>query len=145
MKTELILPTTLRARTQERELCRLNTAGSVDNGKSTLIGRLLYDSGGLPKDVISAIAARSSGTKSGGVNLAAFTDGLKAEQEQGITIDASYRYFSRGNRDFIIADSPGHFEYTRNMMTAASHSDVILILVDATLSLIHISEPTRPY
>lgn len=112
-----------------RELVRFNTAGSVDNGKSTLIGRLLYDSGGLPEDVIAAIAARSR--ESGKLNLAAFTDGLKAERERGITIDASYRYFQRGQRDFIVADSPGHFEYTRNMLTATSHSDATLILVDA--------------
>lgn len=112
-----------------RELIRFNTAGSVDNGKSTLIGRLLYDSGGLPEDVIKTIAARSR--DGGKLNLAAFTDGLKAERERGITIDASYRYFQRGERDFIVADSPGHFEYTRNMLTATSHSDATLILVDA--------------
>jgi len=112
-----------------RELVRFNTAGSVDNGKSTLIGRLLYDSGGLPEDVIATIAARSR--EGGKLNLAAFTDGLKAERERGITIDASYRYFQRGQRDFIVADSPGHFEYTRNMLTATSHSDATLILVDA--------------
>lgn len=112
-----------------RELVRFNTAGSVDNGKSTLIGRLLYDSGGLPDDVIATIAARSRDT--GKLNLAAFTDGLKAERERGITIDASYRYFQRGQRDFIVADSPGHFEFTRNMLTATSHSDATLILVDA--------------
>jgi sulfate adenylyltransferase large subunit len=112
-----------------RELIRFNTAGSVDNGKSTLIGRLLYDSGGLPEDVIASIAARSR--EGGALNLAAFTDGLKAERERGITIDASYRYFQRGERDFIVADSPGHFEYTRNMLTATSHSDATLILVDA--------------
>jgi len=112
-----------------RRLIRFNTAGSVDNGKSTLIGRLLYDSGGLPEDVIATIAARSR--ESGKLNLAAFTDGLKAERERGITIDASYRYFQRGERDFIVADSPGHFEFTRNMLTATSHSDATLILVDA--------------
>ena len=112
-----------------RELVRFNTAGSVDNGKSTLIGRLLYDSGGLPDDVIATIASRSR--DSGKLNLAAFTDGLKAERERGITIDASYRYFQRGERDFIVADSPGHFEFTRNMLTATSHSDATLILVDA--------------
>jgi sulfate adenylyltransferase large subunit len=112
-----------------RELIRFNTAGSVDNGKSTLIGRLLYDSGGLPEDVIKTIAARSR--DGGKLNLAAFTDGLKAERERAITIDASYRYFQRGERDFIVADSPGHFEYTRNMLTATSHSDATLILVDA--------------
>jgi sulfate adenylyltransferase large subunit len=112
-----------------RGLVRFNTAGSVDNGKSTLIGRLLYDSGGLPDDVIATIAARSR--DSGKLNLAAFTDGLKAERERGITIDASYRYFQRGEKDFIVADSPGHFEFTRNMLTATSHSDATLILVDA--------------
>lgn len=121
--------TSLRDESFGRELVRFNTAGSVDNGKSTLIGRLLYDSGGLPEDVIASIAARSQGA--GKLNLAAFTDGLKAERERGITIDASYRYFQRGQRDFIVADSPGHFEYTRNMLTATSHSDATLILVDA--------------
>lgn len=121
--------TSLRDESFGRELIRFNTAGSVDNGKSTLIGRLLYDSGGLPEDVIASIAARSQGA--GKLNLAAFTDGLKAERERGITIDASYRYFQRGQRDFIVADSPGHFEYTRNMLTATSHSDATLILVDA--------------
>lgn len=121
--------TSLRDESFGRELIRFNTAGSVDNGKSTLIGRLLFDSGGLPEDVIAAIAARSRDT--GKLNLAAFTDGLKAERERGITIDASYRYFQRGERDFIVADSPGHFEYTRNMLTATSHSDATLILVDA--------------
>ena len=119
----------LRDESFGRELIRFNTAGSVDNGKSTLIGRLLYDSGGLPEDVIASIAARSR--EGGTLNLAAFTDGLKAERERGITIDASYRYFQRGARDFIVADSPGHFEYTRNMLTATSHSDATLILVDA--------------
>ena len=121
--------TSLRDESFGRELVRFNTAGSVDNGKSTLIGRLLYDSGGLPEDVIASIAARSH--SGGNLNLAAFTDGLKAERQRGITIDASYRYFQRGQRDFIVADSPGHFEYTRNMLTATSHSDATLILVDA--------------
>lgn len=120
---------TLAPENPGRRLIRFNTAGSVDNGKSTLIGRLLYDSGGLPEDVIATIAARSR--ESGKLNLAAFTDGLKAERERGITIDASYRYFHRGERDFIVADSPGHFEFTRNMLTATSHSDATLILVDA--------------
>lgn len=119
-----------------RTLCRINTAGSVDNGKSTFIGRLLFDSGGLPKDVITAIAARAESTNKKGLNLAAFTDGLRAEREQGITIDASYRYFSRGSRDFIIADAPGHFEFTRNMVTATSHSDITLLLIDATTGIV---------
>ncbi len=122
--------------TTERELVRFNTAGSVDNGKSTLIGRLLYDSGGLPDDVIAKIAQQSDQKGAAGINLAAFTDGLKAEREQGITIDASYRFFSRGQRDFIVADTPGHFEYTRNMMTAATHSDVTFILVDAPKGIV---------
>lgn len=126
--------TSLRDESFGRELIRFNTAGSVDNGKSTLIGRLLYDSGGLPEDVIASIAARSR--EGGTLNLAAFTDGLKAERERGITIDASYRYFQRGARDFIVADSPGHFEYTRNMLTATSHSDATLILVDAEHGLV---------
>ncbi len=122
---------------QPRDLLRFNTAGCVDNGKSTLIGRLLFDSGGLPEDVIKKIAARSDASAhQQNLNLAAFTDGLRAERERGITIDASYRYFSRDTRDFIVADSPGHFEFTRNMMTATSHSDVTLLLVDATKGIV---------
>ncbi len=120
-----------------RDLLRFNTAGSVDNGKSTLIGRLLFDTGGIPEDIIANIAARGAEyAHAGNLNLAAFTDGLRAERDKGITIDASYRYFSRGQRDFIVADTPGHFEYTHNMLTATSHSDLTLILVDATKGIV---------
>ena len=103
----------------------LTTAGSVDDGKSTLIGRLLMDSGSLPEDQLHAASAN------GGSALAWFTDGLKAEREQGITIDVAYRYFRTSARRFVIADAPGHFEYTRNMVTAASTCQLALLLVDA--------------
>jgi len=113
------------------ELLRLSTAGSVDDGKSTLIGRLLYDSKAIFEDQLNAIenVSKINGEKT--INLAYFTDGLRAEREQGITIDVAYRYFSTPKRKFIIADTPGHFEYTRNMVTGASTANVALILVDA--------------
>lgn len=113
------------------DLLRLMTAGSVDDGKSTLIGRLFYDTGKILKDQMGAIERASKNTE-GAPNLAFFTDGLKAERERGITIDVAYRYFSSDKRKFILADAPGHLEFTKNMITAASHSDVALILVDAT-------------
>ena len=106
-------------------LLRLSTAGSVDDGKSTLIGRLLYDSKGAYEDQMASI------TKSGKVDLALLTDGLRSEREQGITIDVAYRYFSTPKRKFIIADTPGHEQYTRNMATGASTADLAIILIDA--------------
>ena len=113
------------------ELLRFTTAGSVDDGKSTLIGRLLYDSKAIFEDQLEAIerASIQKGEKS--VNLALLTDGLRAEREQGITIDVAYRYFATPKRKFIIADTPGHIQYTRNMVTGASTANVAIILVDA--------------
>lgn len=116
---------------QDMELLRFTTAGSVDDGKSTLIGRLLYDSKSIFQDQYEAIEASSLRRGEEEVNLALLTDGLKAEREQGITIDVAYRYFSTPRRKFIIADTPGHIQYTRNMVTGASTANVALILVDA--------------
>src|SRR5512133_3570688 len=113
------------------ELLRFTTAGSVDDGKSTLIGRLLYDSKAIFQDQMEAIEQASKRRGEEGVNLALLTDGLRAEREQGITIDVAYRYFATPRRKFIIADTPGHIQYTRNMVTGASTADLALILVDA--------------
>jgi bifunctional enzyme CysN/CysC len=113
------------------ELLRIATAGSVDDGKSTLIGRLLYDSKAIYDDVLDSAERHSRKQSSEYFNLALLTDGLKAEREQGITIDVAYRYFSTPKRKFILADTPGHVQYTRNMVTGASTADVALIIVDA--------------
>ena len=113
------------------DLLRVATAGSVDDGKSTLIGRLLYDSKSLSDDVISAVEDASRRQQGDYLNLALLTDGLRAEREQGITIDVAYRYFSTPVRKFILADTPGHVQYTRNMVTGASTAEVALIIVDA--------------
>ena len=121
-------------------LIRFTTAGSVDDGKSTLIGRLLYDTKSVFDDQYDAIKAASERKGEDHVNLALLTDGLKAEREQGITIDVAYRYFSTPKRKFIIADSPGHIQYTRNMVTGASTANVALILVDARQGIV---EQTR--
>jgi len=118
-------------RNPHTELLRFTTAGSVDDGKSTLIGRLLYDSKSIFEDQYEAVKKTSERRGEEGVNLALLTDGLKAEREQGITIDVAYRYFSTPKRKFIIADTPGHIQYTRNMVTGASTANVALILVDA--------------
>ncbi|OFY37878.1 MAG: sulfate adenylyltransferase [Bacteroidetes bacterium GWF2_38_335] len=115
----------------DMELLRFTTAGSVDDGKSTLIGRLLYDSKAIFEDQMEAIEAASTRRGEEYVNLALLTDGLKAEREQGITIDVAYRYFATPKRKFIIADTPGHIQYTRNMVTGASTANLALILVDA--------------
>ncbi len=112
------------------KLLRFLTAGSVDDGKSTLIGRLLYDSEAISGDILEAIA-RSTRNKDEGPDLSLLTDGLRAEREQGITIDVAYKYFSTPKRKFIIADAPGHIQYTRNMVTAASTADLIVVLIDA--------------
>lgn len=122
------------------ELLRFTTAGSVDDGKSTLIGRLLYDSKSIFQDQYEAIARATERRGEEGVNLALLTDGLRAEREQGITIDVAYRYFSTPHRKFIIADTPGHIQYTRNMVTGASTANVALILVDARQGVV---EQTR--
>ena len=116
---------------EDTELLRFSTAGSVDDGKSTLIGRLLYDSKSIFEDQFDAVKTASERRGEEGVNLALLTDGLKSEREQGITIDVAYRYFSTPKRKFIIADSPGHIQYTRNMVTGASTANVSLILIDA--------------
>ena len=113
------------------ELLRFATAGSVDDGKSTLIGRLLYDSKSIFEDQLEAVERTSRDRGDEYINLALLTDGLRAEREQGITIDVAYRYFATPRRKFIIADTPGHIQYTRNMVTGASTADLALILVDA--------------
>jgi len=113
------------------QLLRFTTAGSVDDGKSTLIGRLLYDSKSIFEDQLEAIENTSKRKGHDGVDLALFTDGLKDEREQGITIDVAYRYFTTPKRKFIIADTPGHIQYTRNMVTGASTANVATILIDA--------------
>ncbi len=112
-------------------LLRFSTAGSVDDGKSTLIGRLLYDSKGVYEDQLASVAKASANGSGGHIDLALLTDGLRAEREQGITIDVAYRYFSTPKRKFIIADTPGHEQYTRNMATGASNADLAIILIDA--------------
>ncbi|MGH2647188.1 MAG: sulfate adenylyltransferase subunit 1, partial [Ginsengibacter sp.] len=113
------------------DILRFITAGSVDDGKSTLIGRLLYDSKSILIDQLAAIEKQSKNKNNGEIDLALLTDGLRAEREQGITIDVAYKYFSTPNRKFIIADAPGHIQYTRNMVTGASNSELAIILVDA--------------
>ncbi|NOQ24501.1 MAG: sulfate adenylyltransferase subunit CysN [Bacteroidales bacterium] len=120
----------------DMELLRFTTAGSVDDGKSTLIGRLLYDSKAIFEDQMESIEKASLKTGDGEVNLALLTDGLRAEREQGITIDVAYRYFATPKRKFIIADTPGHVQYTRNMVTGASTANVALVLIDARKGVI---------
>ena len=121
------------AQHERKELLRLLTCGSVDDGKSTLIGRLLYDTKMVYQDQLDAIGSESikSGTTGGNFDLALLTDGLQAEREQGITIDVANRYFSTAKRKFIIADTPGHEQYTRNMATGASNCELAIILIDA--------------
>jgi bifunctional enzyme CysN/CysC/sulfate adenylyltransferase subunit 1 len=118
------------------ELLRFNTCGSVDDGKSTLIGRLLYDSKNLMEDQLEALERSADITGGGQINLANLTDGLRAEREQGITIDVAYRYFATPKRKFIVADTPGHVQYTRNMVTGASTANLSIVLVDARLGVI---------
>jgi len=112
-------------------LLRICTAGSVDDGKSTLIGRLLYDSRGVYEDQVKSVEKASKNRTAGPIDFSLFTDGLRAEREQGITIDVAYRYFATSRRKFILADTPGHEQYTRNMATGASTADVAILLVDA--------------
>lgn len=116
---------------EEKDLLRFSTAGSVDDGKSTLIGRLLYDSNGVYEDQLASVRRSPINRSSGAFDLALLTDGLRAEREQGITIDVAYRYFSTPKRKFIIADTPGHEQYTRNMATGASTANLAIVLVDA--------------
>lgn len=120
----------------EMDLLRFTTAGSVDDGKSTLIGRLLYDSKSIFEDQYEAVKASSEQRGEEYVNLALLTDGLRAEREQGITIDVAYRYFATPKRKFIIADTPGHIQYTRNMVTGASTANLAIVLVDARKGVI---------
>ncbi len=127
----LIEPTRAADPYREMDLLRFSTAGSVDDGKSTLIGRLLYDTKSIFEDQLSAITAASQRRGEGYVNLALLTDGLRAEREQNITIDVAYRYFATPRRKFIIADTPGHVQYTRNMVTGASTADLAIVLIDA--------------
>jgi sulfate adenylyltransferase large subunit len=122
------------------ELLRIATAGSVDDGKSTLIGRLLYDSKQILSDQLEHVVQTSERRGDGYLNLALLTDGLRAEREQGITIDVAYRYFQTARRKFIVADTPGHEQYTRNMVTGASTADLSIVLVDARKG---VSEQTR--
>src|SRR5271170_1222330 len=116
---------------QAKELVRFSTAGSVDDGKSTLIGRLLYDSQNVYEDHVRAVTKAATANVAAAIDFAQLTDGLRAEREQGITIDVAYRYFSTARRKFIIADTPGHEQYTRNMATGASTADLAIILIDA--------------
>jgi sulfate adenylyltransferase subunit 1 len=118
------------------QILKFITAGSVDDGKSTLIGRLLYDTNSILDDQLEAIQKANRKNDDGTVDLAILTDGLKAEREQGITIDVAYKYFQTEKRKFIIADAPGHIQYTRNMVTGASNSDLIIILIDARKGVI---------
>ena len=127
-------------RTRTSELLRFATAGSVDDGKSTLIGRLLHDSKAILEDQLEHVVRTSERRGDGYVNLALLTDGLRAEREQGITIDVAYRYFQTPRRKFVIADTPGHEQYTRNMVTGASTADLSIVLVDARKG---VSEQTR--
>ena len=120
----------------DMDLLRFTTAGSVDDGKSTLIGRLLYDSKSIFQDQLEAIEVSSRQRGEETTNLALLTDGLRAEREQGITIDVAYRYFATPKRKFIIADTPGHIQYTRNMVTGASTADLAIILIDARKGVI---------
>jgi sulfate adenylyltransferase subunit 1 len=122
------------------DLLRFITAGSVDDGKSTLIGRLMYDSKNILIDQLEQLEKQSRNKQAGEIDLALLTDGLRAEREQGITIDVAYRYFSTPKRKFIIADAPGHVQYTRNMITGASNANLIIILIDARQG---VAEQTR--
>jgi bifunctional enzyme CysN/CysC/sulfate adenylyltransferase subunit 1 len=143
MSTQTATPTAssqLPASRHPIELLRFNTCGSVDDGKSTLIGRLLYDSKSLMEDQIEALERSADITGGGQINLANLTDGLRAEREQGITIDVAYRYFATPKRKFIVADTPGHVQYTRNMVTGASTANLSIVLVDARQGVI---EQTR--
>src|SRR6202171_1369525 len=113
------------------ELLRFTTAGSVDDGKSTLIGRLLHDSKAVYEDQLASVKKSRINRSTGPIDFSLLTDGLRAEREQGITIDVAYRYFATSRRKFIIADTPGHEQYTRNMATGASTADLAVILIDA--------------
>src|SRR5579885_2109151 len=115
------------AEEQRKDLLRFTTAGSVDDGKSTLIGRLLYDSRSVYEDQLESITKASAARNGCGIDFSLLTDGLRAEREQGITIDVAYRYFTTPRRKFIIADTPGHEQYTRNMVTGASTAELAIV------------------
>jgi sulfate adenylyltransferase large subunit len=139
MSTALAFPdliTESSAEQQTKDLLRFLTCGSVDDGKSTLIGRLLYDCQSIFEDQLEAVAKASVGRNAGPIDFSLLTDGLRAEREQGITIDVAYRYFSTPRRKFIIADTPGHEQYTRNMVTGASTAELAIVLVDARKGLL---------
>src|SRR5579883_1224469 len=125
------VPVATPARTETAGLLRFSTAGSVDDGKSTLIGRLLYDSQAVLEDQLASVKKSKINRSSGPIDFSLLTDGLRAEREQGITIDVAYRYFATPRRKFIIADTPGHEQYTRNMATGASTAQLAIILIDA--------------
>ncbi|RXZ33333.1 sulfate adenylyltransferase [Oxalobacteraceae bacterium CAVE-383] len=132
------VPEQVQNASRERGLLRFITAGSVDDGKSTLIGRLLFDSKGIFADQLDAMSrAKHKRTVGDGIDLSLLTDGLEAEREQGITIDVAYRYFATPKRKFIIADTPGHEQYTRNMVTGASTADAVIILIDVSKVKLH--------
>ncbi len=131
MENDKRIPKQVRNSINNNQLLRFTTAGSVDDGKSTLIGRLLYDSKSIFEDQIAAVEKTSKRKGLETVDLALFTDGLRDEREQGITIDVAYRYFTTPKRKFIIADTPGHVQYTRNMVTGASTANVAIVLIDA--------------
>jgi sulfate adenylyltransferase large subunit len=124
------------AQEKTKDLLRFTTAGSVDDGKSTLIGRLLYDSRNVYEDQLESVTKASVGRNAGTIDFSLLTDGLRAEREQGITIDVAYRYFNTARRKFIIADTPGHEQYTRNMVTGASTAELAIVLVDARKGLL---------
>jgi sulfate adenylyltransferase subunit 1 len=133
-----VVPEQVQNAARERGLLRFITAGSVDDGKSTLIGRLLFDSKGIFADQLDAMSrAKHKRTVGDGIDLSLLTDGLEAEREQGITIDVAYRYFATPKRKFIIADTPGHEQYTRNMVTGASTADAVIILIDVSKVKLH--------
>src|SRR5689334_7937955 len=138
MADQLLESAGLGAHASQAELLRIATAGSVDDGKSTLIGRLLYDSKQIFEDQLEQVTQASERRHGadGEVDLALLTDGLRAEREQGITIDVAYRYFATPRRTFIMADTPGHVRYTRNMVTGASTADLALVLVDARIGIV---------
>src|SRR4030042_4982697 len=126
----------INGKNKNKSLLRFTTAGSVDDGKSTLIGRLLYDTKSIFEDQMEHIVQSGKHLGREELDLSLLTDGLRAEREQGITIDVAYRYFATPTRKFIIADSPGHEQYTRNMATGASNADAIVLLVDVTKGLL---------
>src|ERR1035438_6626661 len=119
-----------------KELLRFTTAGSVDDGKSTLIGRLLHDAKGVYEDQLASVKKSRINRSTGAIDFSLLTDGLRAEREQGITIDVAYRHFATARRKFIIADTPGHEQYTRNMATGASTASLAVVLVDAAKGLL---------